>query len=87
MPNSKQAEKRVRQDDIRRIHNKGLRSAMKTAIRRVTEAVEASDKDTARNALATAMKRIDKCAKRNIVHKNNASRRKSNLTRQVNALG
>ena len=87
MPNSKQAEKRVRQDDIRRIHNKGLRSAMKTAIRRVNEAVENADKDSARSALALAMKRIDKCAKRNIVHKNNASRRKSSLTRLVNSLG
>ncbi len=87
MPNSKQAEKRVRQNDVRRIQNKGLRSAMKTAIRRVTEAVEAADKDGAKAALTLAMKRIDKCAKRNIVHKNNASRRKSNLSRLVGTLG
>ncbi len=87
MPNSKQKEKRVRQNDVRRIHNRGLRSAMRTAIKRVSEAVEASNKDSATAALAMAMKRIDKCAKHNIVHRNNAARRKSNLSRLVATLG
>ena len=86
MPNSKQAEKRVRQADEARILNKGLRSHMRTAIRRVNEAIEANEKDQAQSALTVAMKRIDKCAKRNIVHKNNASRKKSSLARRVTAM-
>ncbi|MCB9833021.1 MAG: 30S ribosomal protein S20 [Planctomycetes bacterium] len=87
MPNSKQAEKRVRTDERRRLHNKAMRSSMRTAIRRVAEAVGNGDKDRAHKALATAMKRIDKCAKRNIIHRNNASRRKSLLARRVGSLG
>ncbi|MFT7616620.1 MAG: small subunit ribosomal protein S20 [Planctomycetota bacterium] len=86
MPNSKHKEKSVRQDEVRRMRNKGLRSSMRTAIRRVNEAVEAANKDGAQSALVIAMKRIDKCAKINILHKNNASRRKSNLSRLVGKL-
>lgn len=87
MPNSKHREKSVRQDEVRRMQNKGLRSAMRTAIRRVNEAVESSNKEEAQSALINAMKRIDKCAKVNIVHRNNASRRKSSLARLVGTLG
>ena len=87
MPQSAQAKKRVRQDEVRRLHNRALRSSMRTAIRRVEEACEAKDETTARTALVAAMKRIDKCAKRNIVHKNTASRKKSNLAKMVNKAG
>lgn len=87
MPQSAQAKKRVRQDEVRRLHNRSMRSAMRTAVRRVEEACEAKNQDEARAALQQAMKRIDKCAKSNILHKNTASRQKSSLTRRVNALG
>ena len=39
MPNSRQAKKRMRQDDKRRLINRSKSSAMKTAMRRVTDAV------------------------------------------------
>ncbi len=87
MAHSKQAKKRVRQNEEHRLHNKSLRSSMKTAIRKVNEAVEASDAEAAKAALPQAMKRIDKCAKRNIVHPNNAARKKSKLTKSVAQLG
>lgn len=86
MPQSAQAKKRVRQDEVRRLHNRAMRSSMRTAVRRVREACESKNQDEARTLLAAAMKRIDKCAKRNIVHKNTASRQKSNLARMVNAI-
>ena len=81
------ARKRVRKNEEHRDHNRGLRSSMRTAIRRVREACAANDKDAAQTSLASAMKRIDKCAKRNIVHRNNASRRKSSLARLVAGIG
>ncbi|MCA9319596.1 MAG: 30S ribosomal protein S20 [Planctomycetes bacterium] len=87
MAHSKQAQKRVRQNEVARLHNKSLRSSMRTAIRRVHEAIEAKDGVAAKEALSLAMKRIEKCAKSNVVHANNASRKKSGLARKVAALG
>ena len=87
MANSKQAEKRVRQNEALRLHNRGLRSAMRTAVRIVREACEAGEKDKAEASLPLAMKRIDKCAKRNIIHRNNAARKKSALHSLVSSVG
>ncbi len=78
MPNTKQAKKRVRQDEERRIHNKTIKSRMRTAIKRV---LLADDPEAAKKAVPTAMKRIDKAAKTNIIHDNAAARYKSAITR------
>ena len=82
MPNTKQAKKRVRQNEERRQHNKTIKSRMRTAIKRV---LHADDAEGAQKALPTAMKRIDKAAKTNIIHDNAAARYKSRVTRAANA--
>lgn len=82
MPNSKQASKRLRQDDIRRIRNKSTRSQMKTAMKKV---LSADSKEEAEKALPMAMKKVDKAMKSSVVHKNAAARIKSRLSRAVNA--
>lgn len=84
MPNNKQALKRLRQDEKRRLLNKGIRSSMRTAIKRVLRA-ENAEQGAALLPLAT--KRIDKAAKTNIIHANAAARYKSRLAKRVNALG
>jgi len=76
MPNTKQAKKRVQTSDKARIHNKTIRSAMRSAIRGVLEAESAEE---ARARLPLAMKRIDKAAKRRVLHPNTADRTKSRL--------
>lgn len=86
MPHSKQAKKRVRTSEERRDRNRSLRSTMRTAIKGVESAVEQKKTEDAKAALADAMLRIDKCAKRNIIHENNASRKKSSLARLVATL-
>jgi small subunit ribosomal protein S20 len=83
MPNSKQAKKRLRQDELARQRNKADRTAMKTAVKLV---LTAEDGDAARQALPAAMKRIDKCAKKNIIHDNAAARKKSQLSRHISGL-
>jgi len=84
MPNNKQAKKRMRQDDERRLHNKTIKSSMRTAVKRVL-AAETADK--ANEALPIAMKRIDKAAKAHIIHDNAAARYKSRLARNIAAKG
>jgi small subunit ribosomal protein S20 len=84
MPNSKQALKRLLTDEKRRIHNKTIRTSMRSAMKSV---LKASDKDAGQAALTLASKRIDKAAKRHIIHANAAARYKSRLAKRVNLLG
>lgn len=85
MPNSRQAKKRMRQDDKRRLNNRSKSSAMKTAMRRVTDAVAEGDAAKVEAAVAVAYKRIDKAAKASVIHANTAARRKSLVARAARA--
>ena len=76
MPNSKQAKKRMRQNEARRVHNKALRTSMRTAMKGV---LKADSPEAAAAALPLAMKRVDKAAKRNVIHTNTAARYKLSL--------
>lgn len=83
MPNTKQAKKRMDQSERRRLANKAKTSAMRTAMKKVLQADSA---EAARAALPSAVKRIDKAAKQNIIHPNNAARKKQRLSRHVAGL-
>jgi len=80
MAHSKQALKRNRQSEEKRVVNKNARTRMKTAIKRV---LAASDADRAA-AQVDAMRRIDKAAKTHAIHANAASRYKSRVARALN---
>jgi len=80
MPNNKQQTKRLKTDEARRKHNKVQRSAMRSAVKAV---LEADTKEAAEQATALAMKRIDKAAKRNIIHDNTAARMKNRMARST----
>lgn len=77
MPHSKQAKKRNRQSEERRLRNKNVKSRMKTALKRVGKVAD-GDRPA---AMAEAMKRIDKAAKTSAIHKNAAARLKSRMAR------
>ena len=81
MPNSKQAKKRVRQDEEKRQQNKTVKTAMRTAMKKVLKAETA---EAAAAALPIAMKRVDKAAKHKIIHANAAARYKSRLASKAN---
>ena len=80
MAHSKQAFKRARQSEEKRIANKNTRSRMKSAIKRVLGAA-ATEQPV---AMSDAMKRIDKAAKTHAIHKNAASRYKSRVAKALN---
>ena len=86
MANSPQARKRARQNDKRRTHNAGLRSMVRTYIKKVYAAIEAGDAAAAREAYTAAVPVIDRIADKGIIHKNKAARHKSRLNAQVKAL-
>lgn len=80
MAHSKQALKRNRQSEEKRVVNKNLRSRMKSAMKRVVS-VDGAERGAAQ---VDAMKRIDKAAKSKAIHKNAASRYKSRLAKALN---
>ena len=86
MATHKSAEKRVLQNEERRLRNAALRSSVKTEIRGILTAVGKKDKEEAISALKSAVPSIAKAAARGAFHKKTASRRISRLTKKVNAL-
>jgi len=80
MAHSKQALKRYRQSEKKRVVNKNARTRMKSAIKRVLAAAEAEQKQ----AQIDAMKRIDKAAKIGAIHANAAARHKSRVAKALN---
>ncbi|QEF95986.1 30S ribosomal protein S20 [Stieleria maiorica] len=86
MPNTASAKKRLRQNDKRRLHNRTLRSRMRTQLRRVREAVAAGDSDKAQSEFRVASKRLDQAAAKKLIHKNAAARSKSRLSKLVKSV-
>lgn len=80
MPNSKQAKKRMRQNEERRMANKVVRTSMRSAVKKV---LRAENREEAQTLMPAAMKRVDKAAKKNIIHQNAAARMKSRLARVI----
>lgn len=87
MAHHKSALKRIKQNKKKNARNKHVRSTLKTVIKRVREAVEGKDLTAAKEALAAAIPVIDKTATKGVIHKTNAARNVSRLTRLVNTLG
>jgi small subunit ribosomal protein S20 len=78
--------KRARQNARRHERNASLRSALRTAVKKVLVAVEQADVTAARNELPQAVRALGKATTKGIVHKNYAARKISRLTRKVNTL-
>ncbi len=87
MAHSVSARKRARQSAARRILNKSQRSSLRTQLKKVVAAVESGDREAAQTELGKAVKVLDKAARKGLIHKNQASRRKSRLAAKVAALG
>ena len=87
MAHHKSALKRIKQNKKKNARNKHVRSTLKTVIKRVREAVEGKDLAAAKDALAAAIPVIDKTATKGVIHKTNAARNVSRLTKLVNTLG
>lgn len=87
MANHRSALKRLRQNVKRRERNRYWKSNMRTAIKKVREAVAEEDQNGAQESLRAAIKTIDHVASKGVIHKRTASRKVSRLTKLVNTLG
>ena len=85
MANIKSQIKRNRTNEKARIRNKAVKSSLKTAVRKVREAVAAGDTVKATELAREANRKLDKAATKGVIHKNQAARRKSRLMARINA--
>ncbi len=86
MANIKSQIKRIGTNEKSRLRNVAVKSALKTQIRKVREAIASGDKATAELAYKTASVKLDKAASKGVIHANQAANRKSALAKQVGAL-
>ena len=81
MPQRYSGVKELRKSQKRRLHNLDIKTDLKKTIKTFVVSVENNKKDEAASNLNTVYKKLDKAAKRNILTKNTASRRKAKFSR------
>ena len=79
MPNTKSAKKRLKQSEGRRLRNRVTKSALKTQVKKVRDAVEAKDLTKAEAEARVTATKLDRAAAHNVIHRNAAARTKSRL--------
>ena len=83
MANIKSQIKRNRTNEAHRLRNKAVKSELKTRVKAAVKVADARD-ESALDALQLAQKRLDMAAAKGVIHKNQASRRKSRLMKRLN---
>ena len=86
MANTKSARKAVRHSECRHMRNRAATSSMRTFVKKARTAIETGVETGAEDAVRQAIVALDKAAKKGLIHRNNAARRKSRLMRRLNAL-
>ncbi len=86
MPNHKSAEKRVRQNERRRLVNRSNRTRLRSSIKDLRGALD-GDAKQAVALLPKTVSEIDKAVQKGVLHRNAAARHKSRLTVRVNQAG
>ena len=75
----------MKKDAARHAANSRVKSSVHTAIRRTTEAIATGDADAVKKAYDKASSVIDSAARKGVLHKNTAARKKSRLAAKVNS--
>ena len=86
MANTPQSKKRARQNDSRRLHNASLKSTLRTAIKKISNAILSGDKKVAKKMFDENVPTIDRIADKKIIHKNKAARHKSRLNNALKSM-
>lgn len=86
MANIKSQKKRIITNEKARLRNRAVKSELKTATRRVKEAVAAGNGETAYAAALAACRLMDKAVSKGVIHKNQAANRKSGVQALVNKM-
>jgi len=80
------AEKRHKQSEVRRLRNKSVKSAIRSSAKKVLVFTQKKDKEKAAESLRDMIKKIDSAARKGIIKKNTAARKKSRMQKLYNKL-
>lgn len=83
MPNIKSAKKRVKQAESRRKRNYARKSDVKTAVKKVMDAVANNDAETAKDLLSIAQAKLARAKGKGLYHANTVARKMSRLAKKV----
>ena len=86
MANTAQARKRAQQAEVTHHRNASLKSALRTAVKKVKKAIAAGNKAAAMQQFQESQAVIDRVADKKVVHKNLASRTKSRLSQAIKGM-
>lgn len=84
MPKSKTVEATARSAEKKRLRNKSVKSATATRVVRAEKLISNNELEPAQEAVTTAISALDKAAKKGVIHRNTAARRKSRLMKKLN---
>lgn len=76
----------MRQNQKRRVHNRAIRSRLRTVVNKANDLIEEGNPEAAQEAVRQAVSELDRAVKKGILHRNNAARRKSRLVKRLNAV-
>jgi small subunit ribosomal protein S20 len=83
MPHTRSAKKSLRKSEKRRLHNRAVKKAIKTEIKKFLALAKSGSAEELGAELKIAAKKLDKAAARHIIHRNMAARKKSQLAKMV----
>lgn len=84
MANHRSSLKRIRSSEKRRQRNRIVRGSARSSVKKARTLIEQKRWDDADTAVLAAVSALDKAARKGVIHKNNAARRKSRLLRGLN---
>ena len=85
MPNIKSAKNRVKVIEKKTLRNNMIKSEYKTAVKKFEQAIEAGNIEEAKALFSEATKKIDQACTKGVIVKNTAARKKSSLSKKLNA--
>ena len=85
MANHKSAKKRIRQTEKRRVIKKSIKSGLRSLEKDLRQSIEKKDKNQALKQLQILTAKLDRSVHKGIEHKNRVSRKKSRLTKLIEA--
>ena len=85
MPNIKSAKKRVKVIEKKTLRNNMIKSGYKSAVKKFEEAIANGNVEEAKVLLVDATKKIDQACSKGVIGKNTAARKKSSLSKKLNA--
>jgi len=87
MPIIKSAKKRVRTAEKAAVQNAKTRKSVRQSIKSLQQALDNNDKKALSELFSQVQSSLDTAVKKNVIHKNKAARKKSQLAEKVKAVG